>query len=246
MPSVYSVGSKIVGAIPKSKPVKWICNQFKNNYDNALIYTTIGSVVAKDGVGCGMYVYQSLHNDKIPEKRRNFVAALDLTNGLLMILTQIALFLAMHKMNKPLFDKLFSKTFGKEARKALITQTRIEEKAYGLDKEEINNVSKKIVVGRIFDKYKKSTLKIFEFATDLIASAIIGKRIIVPLIATPLAAKVEKKMNEHCPEEHNNIDKHQAKDRSNPSMQGMARVPAPFQLQQNNSSGTNLLDKYRK
>ena len=235
---VYSVGSKFIGAVTNSKPMKWTCNKFKNNFDDALIYTTIGSIVIKDGVGCVTYVKQSLNNKEIPEKRRNFVAALDLTNGVLMIASQIALFLAMHKLNKPLFDKLFAKSFSKEARKTIMTQTRIIQREAG-DANEINNVSKKLVIGHDYDKVKKDALKIFEFVTDLVASAIIAKRVVVPLIATPLASRVEKKMNEKHPETREQDNKKSdVKDKSQPTMQGAAKTTQA-------DKNTNLLNKYK-
>ncbi|MGN0031812.1 MAG: hypothetical protein ACI37Q_07665 [Candidatus Gastranaerophilaceae bacterium] len=238
MPSpVYSVGSKVVGAVTNFKPVKWTVNQFKNNFDDALIYTTIGSIVVKDGVGCATYVKQSLNNKEIPEKRRNFVAALDLTNGVLMIVSQIMLFLAMHKLNKPLFEKLFSKTFGKEAKKSIITQTRIIQKAEG-DANDLNNVSRKIVIHEDFDKLKKSSLKIFEFVTDLVASAIIAKRVVVPLIATPLASRVEAKMNAKHPDMNEPKDAKTQKETQSPSMQGSTKTATV-------QDTTNLLDKYK-
>lgn len=239
---VFSVGSKVIGAFTNIKPLKWTCKKFKNNFDDALVYSTIGSIVIKDGVGCYTYVKQSLNNDEIPEKRRNFVAALDLTNGILMIATQIALFLAMHKLNKPLFDKLFAKSFSKEARKTMTTQTRMLQKAAG-SSTDLNSVSSKLVIGHDYDKLKKDALKIFEFVTDLVASAIIGKRIVVPLIATPLASKVEKRMNEKHPESQE-TKKTEIKDKSNPSMQGAAKPVADTTLV--NSTNTNLLDKYKK
>ncbi len=238
---VYSVGSKVVGAVSNFKPIKWTCKKFKNNFDDALVYTTIGSIVVKDGVGCYTYVKQSLNNKEIPEKRRNFVAALDLTNGILMIATQVALFIITHKLNEPLFDKLFAKSFSKDARKTLMTQTRMIQKAAG-DVNDINNVSKKLVIGHDYDKVKKSSLKIFEFVTDLVASTIIGKRVIVPLIATPLAGKVEKKMQEKHPEDADAAKKAEGKDKSNPSMQGATKpVATPIA-----STNTNLLDKFKK
>ncbi len=247
MPSVYSIGAKAIGAVTNSKPVKWTCNQFKKNFDNALIYTTMGSIVVKDGIGCVTYVKQSLNNEEIPEKRRSFVAALDLTNGVLMIVSQIALFLAMHKINKPMFDWIFRKSFSKGARKTLMTQTRMIQRAEGKASESINNVSKKLVIGHAHDKIRKDSLKIFEFVTDLVASAIIAKRVVVPLIATPLASIVEKKMKaKHDAAEGKSET--EIKDKSNPTMQGAAKInivsePARVQTQ---STSTNLLDKYKK
>ena len=87
----------------RTKAYNWLANKVtRKTVDDVIAYTTIGSVVAKDAVGCAMYVYQSLHNEKIPENRRGFVAALDLTNGGLMIASQLLLFFGMRKIN----DKL--------------------------------------------------------------------------------------------------------------------------------------------
>lgn len=57
-------------------------NKVFPNYekDNAKFMSAIGvtSIVLKDGLGCYLYVKQSLNNEKIPEDKRKFVAALDL------------------------------------------------------------------------------------------------------------------------------------------------------------------------
>ena len=162
------------------------------DFEKALAYSTVGSIVAKDGIGCGMYVYQSMNNKDIPEKRRNFVAALDLTNGVLMILAQIGMFFAMRKLNDKLFHKIFNKSFDKagHAFKTLAEQVRIAQKKAGIKPDIKDNI--KIP----YDKVKNTTFGIFKFVTELAAATILGKRVIVPLIATPLAQKVEKKMNE--------------------------------------------------
>ena len=62
----------------------------KYEKDDAKLIAGVGvaSIVAKDGLGCYLYVKQSLNNDKIPEDKRKFVAALDLANGGLMIAMQ--------------------------------------------------------------------------------------------------------------------------------------------------------------
>jgi len=243
MPSIDSVGAKLVGGFSKLKPIDKLSKQFEKHFDSALVYTTIGSIVVKDGIGCGMYVTQSLNNKEIPEKRRSFVAALDLTNGLLMILTQIGLFLAMHKLNKPLFNWIFRKSFSKDARKLTTTQVRMIQHAEG-DSVGINNVSRKNVVRHVIDKKENKALKTFEFLTDLVASTIIGKRIVVPLIATPLASVVEKKMNaKHAALGNKTEDK--VKDNSNPSMQGAKKPEVAQKLDLTSVGSTNLLEKYR-
>ena len=72
------------------KPANWIGNtkfvkntlgrKYQLNDDNIITAVGVGSVVAKDGIGCVLYTYQSLHNESIPEDKRPFVAALDLTD----------------------------------------------------------------------------------------------------------------------------------------------------------------------
>lgn len=233
--------SKVVGPLTKTKPVKGLCNYFNKDFEKALAYSTVGSIVAKDGIGCGMYVYQSMHNKDIPEKRRNFVAALDLTNGVLMILAQIGMFFAMRKLNDKLFHKIFNKSFDKagHAFKTLAEQVRIVEKKIGI---------KPVIKDKIkvpYDNAKNTTFGIFKFVTELAAATILGKRVIVPLIATPLAQKVEKKMNEkHAAEsavpEAEKAETPADKKEEAPAVQTVAETkPA-------DDENTNLLAKYKK
>ena len=82
--------SRVLGGITKSTPYNWATkNVNRKTMESAIAYTTIGSIGLKDFVGCCMYVYQSVHNDKIPEERR--------------------------KVNDKLFHKLF-KSFDKEGK----------------------------------------------------------------------------------------------------------------------------------
>lgn len=45
----------------------------------------VWSFITKDAVNCALYTYQSATNDKIPEDKRGFVAALDFFNGILNV-----------------------------------------------------------------------------------------------------------------------------------------------------------------
>ena len=113
------------------KTIKWLseCKPMKNkvfpNYekDNAKFMSMIGvtSIVLKDGLGCYFYVKQSLNNDKIPEDKRKFVAALDLANGGLMIAMQLLMFstISNKKAQGKIFIKLFGNNFTRAADKAL-------------------------------------------------------------------------------------------------------------------------------
>lgn len=234
--------SKVVGPITKTAPVKGLCNYFNKDFEKALAYSTVGSIVAKDGIGCGMYVYQSMHNKDIPEKRRNFVAALDLTNGVLMILAQIGMFFAMRKLNDKLFHKIFNKSFDKagHAFKTVAEQVRIVQKKFGIKPDIKDNI--KIP----YDKAKNTTFGIFKFVTELAAATILGKRVIVPLVATPLAQKVEKKMNDKHAAEGANDETAKAEAPADKKEETPATAPVQSVDKPADDGNTNLLAKYKK
>ncbi len=190
MGTVGSISSKVIGKVTNLKPVRKCCEYFKKEPEKAIAYSTIASVVGKDGIGCYMYVKQSLNNEKIPDDKRKFVAALDLTNGVLMIASQLALFFAMRKFNEPLFNKLFKKSFDKEGQvfKTIASAIRKTQKDSGL------SISRKLSIKKEYDEIRKGCLDTFKFVTELAAATILAKRVIVPFIATPLAEKVKNKM----------------------------------------------------
>lgn len=194
MGGLQSVGNVIKTGIAKStnsKPIKWVSDKFAKNPEGTLATAAVTSIILKDGIGCAMYVTQSLNNDKIPEKKRKFVAALDLTNGVLMIGAQIAMFFAMRKYSGPMFKALFKKSFNPQTRSNIISKIRMQ------DMEKTGHTAKKQVINRAFDKVESDGAGLFKFVLDIAAATILGKRVIVPLVATPLAKKVEKKMEKH-------------------------------------------------
>ena len=89
--------------------------EFCNKNLNFMNGVGITSIILKDGLGCYMYVKQSLNNEKIPADKRKFVAALDLANGGLMIAMQILLFLTISSkaMQKKMFQGLYGKYFSR-------------------------------------------------------------------------------------------------------------------------------------
>ena len=195
--------SKILGAASKAKPMKKLSEQFQKNPEKALALTTVASIVVKDGVGCYKYVTQSLNNEKIPEKQRSFVAALDLTNGVLMILAQIGMFFAMRKLSEPIFNRLFKKSFNGQNAKDIATRIRM------LADKAKENAPRKLTINKEYNKVREDALAVFKFVLDIGAATILGKRVIVPFIATPLANVVKDKMeakkhkNDPKPEENN-------------------------------------------
>ncbi len=238
MVSINSIGSKIYGGLTKLEPQKKLCRWFKKDPVNALALSTIASVAIKDGVGCAMYVTQSINNKKIPEKRRKFVAALDLTNGILMIVSQIGMFFAMRKLNDKCFHKLFNKVFDKTgaAFKVFAEQVRADQKAQGL------TPMKKYILKRGYDSIKNDTFGVFKFVTELAAATIFAKRILVPFIATPLAGKVEKIMNKHSAEDKVEFTGKDANTQNNEDLKNVkTEVVEP-----EDNQPTNLLERYRQ
>lgn len=181
--------SKVLGAASKAKPMKKLGEQFQKNPETALALTTVASIVVKDGVGCYKYVTQSLNNEKIPEKQRSFVAALDLTNGVLMILAQIGMFFAMRKLSEPIFNGLFKKSFNEQNAKDIATRIRM------LADKTKEKAPRKLTINKDYNKVREDALGVFKFVLDIAAATILGKRVIVPFIATPLANKVKDKMD---------------------------------------------------
>ena len=202
--------------------------------EKAVAYTTIGSIAIKDGVGCGMYVYQSLNNDKIPEKRRKFVAALDLTNGVLMIASQIAMFFAMRKVNDKLFAKMFP-SFNRGNIKQNVRIVRANEANAG----QTPHKKREILNG--VEALKCTAYEVFKSVTELVAATILAKRIVVPFIATPLAKKVEAKMDAKEQKEHNTQKIEHKQDSSTIITDSKTQFTQRF-----DTGSTNLLDKYRK
>ena len=188
--------AKGMGWFTKTRPMQALGAKWAKDPEGVLGAATVTSIILKDGIGCAMYVTQSLNNDRIPEEKRKFVAALDLTNGLLMILAQIGMFLAMRKYSGKIFDKVFGKTFNKIAQSQFVSRIRMKAAKEGAP------VKKKLGLQKLFDKEKDDALGVFKFVLDISAATIIGKRVIVPLIATPLAKKVEKRMNKGHEEHH--------------------------------------------
>ncbi len=161
---------------------------YRNDKQSFMNWAGILSIVAKDGLGCVMYVWQSLNNKNIPDDKRKFVAALDLTNGGLMIAAQIIMHMTISQkiVQTKMFNKLFGKAFDRNTAKMIHSVTKNIDKLKHISQQEINE---KIA------KRKDTAFAAFTTLTSLIAATTVGKRIIVPFIATPAASKVEKWMN---------------------------------------------------
>lgn len=203
----------------------------------------VASIIAKDGLGCYLYVTQSLNNKEIPDDKRKFVASLDLTNGALMIAFQILMFFTVsHKVcQTKMFDKIFGKMFDRPIRKTYQAITKKNPMFQDVDD---------IKFTKEFTKIRNNVKDAFGGLTSLAAATIVGKRMLVPFIATPLAGKVEKKMNERETQKSGTQIPEENKDKSNPSMQGNNETKPTITSQISSTSfdtgSTNLLEKFKQ
>jgi hypothetical protein len=173
-----------------------LCKNYQSNNTKYIAALGLTSIVLKDSYGCYLYVKQSLNNEKIPDDKRKFVAALDLTNGGLMVLSQIAMFFTISnsKVQAKLFDKIFGKKFDGVAKKACEAAIKKTPKFSGITAKEFETT---------YGKFKGEIKGFFGIFTSLVAATILAKRVLVPFIATPLADKAKELM---CKDENNDKD----------------------------------------
>ncbi len=251
--STYLV-KKPLQKLSETSVVKKACERGWNSDDCQKLLTGLGifSVVAKDGFGCYLYVKQSLNNKKIPEDKRKFVAALDLTNGGLMIAMQLLMYATISRpsVQKKMFSGLCGKYLDRAATKGY---QAIMKKQDGMA-----NLS-----GRAFheslEQFTGSARKAFGHLTALVASTIIGKRVIVPFIATPMADKAKAWMSRNDkpatthPETVNTYengvaaaDKVDFSQKANENDKNASTVEPPKDELLADNRQTNLLDKFTK
>lgn len=178
-------------------PAKWFSKALEKGYNDPAKYATamlVTSIVSKDIVGCAFYTTQSLHNKKIPEDKRKFVAALDLMNGILMVGGQI---LAAKVIEKTLTKYLFNNALAKK-----LTKDELDRHANTICNIE-ENVAKKLDPKKVFEilmknhaqgskKYKALETG-FGLLVGFLATTAITKRLVVPFLSTPLAGWYKNK-----------------------------------------------------
>ena len=157
------------------------------------------STVTKDAVNCGYYTYQSYNNKRIPEDKRKFVAANDLSNGFYNVVIPLLLKGPIDKSNKYIFDTYFKKYFSDAAAKNIYSKIKDTNSQYTLEMIK-DNLSKKSL------GFAKSGLGVI---FTLVVSQIICKRIITPTLATPSADYIKKVMEQM---EESKAKKAEAKD----------------------------------
>ncbi len=150
-----------------------------SNSSTMIAQIALWSNLTKDAVNCYYYVTQSLNNKKIPEDKRKFVAGLDLSNGILNVISQFILGNAVIDWSDKFFDKHIAPKFYAEkalekAKEAPIKYSTIEALTDAIKQNK---------------GIAKTGMKVI---ATVAATQIICKRIIVPLFATPMASYFRK------------------------------------------------------
>lgn len=156
-----------------------------DKYATAMVVT---SIVSKDFINCYYYTTQSLHNDKIPEEKRKFVASLDLMNGIIMVGGQLLAGIVFEKtLNNLLFKKLIDKRLDSDVLKKHAQKLMEEAKRAGKNFK-LEEVSEELI-NQYGSKSKKYGLMKSGFKLVIVfaATTALTKRIIAPLLSTPLA-----------------------------------------------------------
>lgn len=175
---------KPMNGLGNLKPMQKLNKQYQIQNDAVISAVGIASIMLKDGLGCAIYVHNTLKNDKIPDEKRKFLASLDLVKGLFNIVMEVGVFLGFSRVQSKLFNKLFGKYFGRNCAKGMRKVLSKSEKFKDLSSPEYYGA---------FEKYKSAVSGAFNQITSLIAASIIAKRVIVPFIATPVAGKLQER-----------------------------------------------------
>ena len=168
------------------------------------------SIVSKDLVNCGLYTYQSWNNEKIPESKRKFVAAVDAMNGVVMVLGQLFAGYAIDKTFTPWIKSKFTGTIkdaknndinkigDKKATTRIFHNDNIKAFVYntmkklGID-EKAADVNIEKIIKSVSKKTKEPFIAGLGIVVTTLATTAIVKRMMAPLISTPAAGYINDK-----------------------------------------------------
>lgn len=181
--------TKIIDSFYSSNIGKKLANPKATVATAAMIATV--SNVSKDAVNCAYYTIQSLNNDRIPESQRKFVGALDLSNGIMNVGVQLLMSFGIAEALTSIFDNKIAKT-----KDFSIKDEVIKEKFNGMQ-EELKNKTTYEEFAKGYKKLIKNKTALarlgFTVLTVNVAMQILTKRVITPLVATPMATKFKEK-----------------------------------------------------
>lgn len=200
---LYKKPGELFNKLAKSKWMQKNLEQGVSDSERFAAAMLVTSIVSKDLVNCAFYTTQSYNNQKIPEEKRKFVAALDLMNGIIMVGGQLLIGKVIDAKVTP---KLLSKFTGtiKDAKgvektvnnKALLHPDNIKEMAQKAAKNldlKIDDKMTEKIVKNVTKLCKEPFAKGFGLFAAAIATTAIVKRTIAPLLSTPLAGWFKEK-----------------------------------------------------
>ncbi|MDD3437243.1 MAG: hypothetical protein PHC64_08845 [Candidatus Gastranaerophilales bacterium] len=163
------------------------------------------SIVSKDVIGAFVYITETLLNKEIPEKKRKFVASIDLMNGFLMVLGQYGAGKLIEGKFTPgtqsKFSGILKEKDGKDKylSNAVFAEDRLREVIAGIIKNKKINLQED-EIPEIIEAINKGPRNKFTKGLGLIIMLLVTnaliKRTIVPFISTPLATWFNKKWDE--------------------------------------------------
>lgn len=176
--------AKPLKRLSETKPLRYLAQRYQQDPVKFVAYTSLATVVVKDAIGGVFYVTQSMRNEKIPKEKRGFVAALDLTNSILMISTQVAAFFTVQ--NPKCIDWAFNNTVGRYFNRA--NRRSCKEAMRTVD-----STLKREEFTKAFKNAEKTAKDGFKVFLPLVAATIFAKRVVVPFLSTPAATWAKNK-----------------------------------------------------
>ena len=184
MVKISDIINKPIKRFANSNLMERVCKHYRNNDGKFIAAFSIGAIIAKDGYNCALYVAKNERNKNIPEDKRRFISLLDVMMYVMATGVQLLAYATIAK--KATQKKIFNKVLGKHFTPDKIS--KIENKL----KSQFPEMSPQEITENI-NKYKENIEVSFEHLFSLITTTILAKRVLVPLFATPMAEKAEKR-----------------------------------------------------
>lgn len=186
MVKISDIINKPIKRFANSGLMERVCKRYRSNDGNYIAAFSVGAMILKDAYNCGIYVAQNERNKSIPDDKRRYISMFDVMNFLLITGVQLLTYatIAQKATQAKIFDKIMGRHFTPEK------MMRLEEKL----QRRFPQMSPHDITANI-NKYKDNVALSFEHLFSLITTLILAKRVIVPLLATPLAEKAEKKFS---------------------------------------------------
>ena len=186
MARITDIINKPIKSFANSKLMERVCKRYKANDGNYIAAFSVGALIAKDAYNCGIYVAKNERNKSIPDDKRRYISLFDITNFLLITGVQLLTYATISKKatQAKIFDKVLGKYFNAEKMSSL--EQKLQKKFPKMSSDEI---------AENINKYKDNVALSFEHLFSLVTTVILAKRVFVPLLATPMAEKAEKKIS---------------------------------------------------